>query len=367
MNLEAIKDAVKQLALPFIALPLGHILNKCDIFEHKGVITIQLSLGFYIQEAKKANLIAQWTEILNKQFLQESKLFELKFEVINNIASHKNQLVKASHQKIKNIILIASGKGGVGKSTITANLALALKAQGAQVGILDADIYGPSQPQIMGNYDAPEMVAERQFTPLSSCGIYMISIGNLVNMDAAMIWRGPMVSQALRQLLNDTKWPQLDYLLVDLPPGTGDIQLTIAKDVPVTGGLVITTPQDLSLLDANRAIAMFQKVGISVLGVIENMSTYICPNCGHEQAIFGHGGGQRLSTNTEVPLLGKIPLTIDIRNDADRGCPTVIASPESDISQCYYNIALASSAYLSLRPKNHNQNMPKVKVELSKE
>ncbi|MCF6766055.1 iron-sulfur cluster carrier protein ApbC [Thiotrichales bacterium 19S3-7] len=367
MDLEKIKLVVKELPLLFTSLPLGHFLKQCQLSEKNDVININISLGFYLSMEQKADLIAQWVDQLNRQFLQENKLIKFEFIINCNVASHKNQLKKASHQKIKNIILIASGKGGVGKSTVTANLALSLQAQGAKVGILDADIYGPSQPQIMGNYNAPEMLAERKFKPLNSHGISMISIGNLVNLDAAMIWRGPMVSQALRQLLNDTQWSDLDYLLVDLPPGTGDIQLTIAKDVPVAGGLIVTTPQDLSLLDANRAIEMFRKVGISVVGIIENMTTFICPNCAYETPIFGHDGGMRLSMSTEVPLLGKIPLALEIRNDTDNGKPTVIEKPNSKISQCYQAIALASAAYLSLKEINHNRNMPEVKVELSKE
>lgn len=345
-------------------LPLGQFLKKCEINELGDAFQIQLSIGFPLS-AKNKELIIQ--DIIKELVSELSLTKPVEITIDSEIHTHQVQTNQASHQRIKNIILVASGKGGVGKSTVTANLALALKLQGAKIGILDADIYGPSQPQIFAQYDSPEMIHEKKFKPLKAHGIEMISIGNLVNIDSAMIWRGPMVSQALMQMLRDTQWSDLDYLFIDLPPGTGDIQLTIAKQVPVSASIVVTTPQDLSLLDARRAIEMFRKVKISVLGLVENMSTFICPSCGEVSDIFGSHGAKRLSGNVEIPVLGQIPLELQIRKDTDAGCPTVEKNPDSQTALSYINIALALSAHLSLRSKNYNRNIPQTKVEFSKE
>lgn len=248
---------------------------------------------------------------------------------------------------VKNIIAVASGKGGVGKSTVAANLALALAYEGARVGVLDADIYGPSQPQMLGTGEArPEVVENRAIKPLLGHGIQMISMGSLVTDNTPMVWRGPMVSGALKQLLNQTLWDEVDYLVVDMPPGTGDIQLTLSQSVPVSTSVIVTTPQDIALLDARKGIEMFRKVSIPVTGIVENMALHVCPQCGHEEAIFGEHGGEQLAQDYATQLLGRLPLQRAIREQMDRGEPPLVADPESSVSQCYREIALKVAADL---------------------
>ncbi|WP_323815497.1 iron-sulfur cluster carrier protein ApbC [Cellvibrio sp. NN19] len=245
--------------------------------------------------------------------------------------------------QVKNIIAVASGKGGVGKSTTAVNLALALAAEGARVGILDADIYGPSQPQMLGvGQRRPEIVGEQgkqQMLPIVAHGLQSISMGYLVTEETPMLWRGPMATGALQQLLMQTRWDNVDYLVIDMPPGTGDIQITLAQKVPVTGAVIVTTPQDIALLDAKKGIEMFRKVNVPILGVIENMALHTCTNCGHEEHIFGEGGGERIARDYQTELLGSLPLALSIRADADEGKPSVVADPESPISQKYRAIA----------------------------
>jgi ATP-binding protein involved in chromosome partitioning len=249
---------------------------------------------------------------------------------------------------IANVIAIASGKGGVGKSTTSANLALALAAQGARVGLLDADIYGPSQPLMMGlEGQRPSTPDGKSIDPLVAHGVKVMSIGFLVDTDQPMVWRGPMVTQALSQLLTETRWGELDYLVVDMPPGTGDTQLTLAQRVPVSGAIVVTTPQDIALLDARKGLQMFRKVAIPVLGIVENMATHVCSNCGHEEPIFGAGGGERMATQYGVPLLGSLPLDMRIREQADGGRPTVVAEPGGALAQAYHRIARRAAARLA--------------------
>ena len=254
----------------------------------------------------------------------------------------------APHAGIKNIIAIASGKGGVGKSTVAANFALALVAEGARVGLLDADIYGPSQPQMMGVAQAkPELVSERSMRPVMAHGVQLMSIGFLIAEDQPMTWRGPMATQALNQLLNETAWDALDYLILDLPPGTGDIQLSIAQKMPVAGAVIVTTPQDVALLDAKKGLQMFHKVGVPVLGIVENMAMYCCPNCGHEAAIFGSGGGAKLAAQSGTEVLGALPLQLSIREQADAGVPSVVAEPADEIAARYRAIARLATARLA--------------------
>ncbi|MCX7123007.1 MAG: Mrp/NBP35 family ATP-binding protein [Gammaproteobacteria bacterium] len=272
----------------------------------------------------------------------------------------QNQL--KPHSQIKNMIAVASGKGGVGKSTVTANLGAALHKMGFKVGILDADIYGPSQPQIMGAYEKPE-TQNGQFKPIMRHGIATMSMGYLVDLATPMIWRGPMVSQALQQLLNDTAWDPLDYLLIDLPPGTGDIQLTLCQKIPLAGAVIVTTPQDLSLIDARRAIAMFQKVKVTILGVIENMSLYHCPACGHEEAIFGAGAAEFIAEHDQVPILGTLPLSRLIREDSDQGCPSVLCEGRDEITEAYLAIAQKMLDELALCKKEYAGVFPKIVVE----
>jgi ATP-binding protein involved in chromosome partitioning len=253
--------------------------------------------------------------------------------------------------RVRNVIAIGSGKGGVGKSTTAVNLALALHAEGARVGILDADVYGPSVPTMLGLSGKPESPDNKSIEPMRAFGIEAMSIGFLVEADTPMIWRGPMATSALTQLFNDTLWGDLDYLLIDLPPGTGDIQLTLAQKIPVAGAIIVTTPQDVATLDARKALKMFQKVEVAVLGIVENMAVHACSNCGHVEHLFGEGGGQRMAAQYEVPLLGSLPLDIAIREQGDVGRPVVVAAPESAVALAYRQVARAMVEQLSLRPR----------------
>jgi ATP-binding protein involved in chromosome partitioning len=264
---------------------------------------------------------------------------------------------------IRNVIAIASGKGGVGKSTTAVNLALALALDGARVGLLDADIYGPSQPRMMGlQGERPTSRDGRRIRPLEAYGVKVISIGFLIEEEQPMVWRGPMVTQALQQLLNDTDWGELDYLVVDMPPGTGDIQLTLSQRVPVSGAVIVTTPQDIALLDARKGLRMFQKVNVPVLGIVENMSTHVCSKCGHEEPIFGSGGGSAMATQYGVGLLGQVPLDIRIREETDEGHPTVVVDPAGRIGSVYVDIARRTAARLSMAAGSAT-GFPKITVE----
>jgi ATP-binding protein involved in chromosome partitioning len=284
-------------------------------------------------------------------------------DVSSKVASHSAQKGVKHIEGIKNIIAVASGKGGVGKSTTAVNLALALSTEGANVGILDADIYGPSQPRMLGVHGKPESLDGKSLEPMNSYHLQAMSIGFLVDEETPMIWRGPMVTQALQQLLNDTNWKDLDYLIVDLPPGTGDIQLTLAQQVPVSGAVIVTTPQDIALLDARKGLKMFEKVEVPVLGVIENMSIHICSECGHEEHIFGQGGGERMSEENNADFLGALPLDKRIREETDSGKPTVVAEPDSRISQIYREIARRTAAKLSLKTKDYAARFPQIVIQ----
>ena len=264
---------------------------------------------------------------------------------------------------VRNIIAVASGKGGVGKSTTAANLALALAAEGANVGLLDADIYGPSQPLMMGVSGKPDSKDGKTMEPLEAHGLQIASIGFMIDPDQPMVWRGPMVTQALQQLLELTNWRDLDYLVVDMPPGTGDIQLTLSQKVPVTGAVIVTTPQDIALLDARKGLKMFEKVGIPILGIIENMSVHICSQCGHAEAIFGEGGGAKMCADFGVPFLGALPLTMSIREQADSGRPTVVADPEGPVAQIYQKIARKLAVAVADKAKDLSGKFPTIVVK----
>ncbi len=264
---------------------------------------------------------------------------------------------------IKNIIAVASGKGGVGKSTTAVNLALALAAEGAAVGILDADIYGPSQPMMLGISGRPESKDGKSLEPMEGHGLQAISIGFLIDADTPMVWRGPMVTQALEQLLKETHWRDLDYLVVDLPPGTGDIQLTLAQKVPVTGAVIVTTPQDIALIDARKGLKMFEKVGIPILGVVENMSTHVCPKCGHESHIFGAGGAERMCKDYGTELLGALPLDAAIREQADSGKPTVVSDPDGRVAEIYRRIARRCAVKIAESQKDMSSKFPSIVVQ----
>ena len=283
--------------------------------------------------------------------------------VTSRVHAHRVQKDLTPLPEVRNIIAVASGKGGVGKSTTAVNLALALQAEGATVGVLDADIYGPSIPKMLGLSGRPDSPDGKTIEPKRNHGLQAMSIGLLVGEDTPMIWRGPMVTQALQQLLNDTRWQGLDYLVIDLPPGTGDIQLTLAQRVPVSGAVIVTTPQDIATLDARKALQMFAKVEVPVLGIVENMAVHVCSNCGHSEHVFGAGGGQKMASQYDVPLLGSLPLDIHIREQADSGTPTVAADPGSALSLAYRDIARRTAARLSLQARNKAIAFPNIVMQ----
>jgi len=293
----------------------------------------------------------------------EAGITDVNVSIRTNILSHAVQKGVKVLSEIKNTIAIASGKGGVGKSTTAVNLALALQAEGANVGILDADIYGPSQPRMLGCHGKPETRDGKSLEPNISYHLQTMSIGYLIEEDTPMIWRGPMVTSALEQLLNDTHWSGLDYLVIDLPPGTGDIQLTLCQKIPVSGAIIVTTPQDIALLDAKKGLRMFEKVEVPVLGIIENMSTHICSRCGHEEHIFGAGGGRQMAEQYGVELLGELPLDIGIREGVDNGRPTVALEPDSPITGIYREVARKASARLALKARDYTRKFPKIVIE----
>jgi ATP-binding protein involved in chromosome partitioning len=283
--------------------------------------------------------------------------------ITQKITSHAVQRGVKLVPGVKNIIAIASGKGGVGKSTTAVNLALALAAEGATVGVLDADIYGPSQPTMLGIAGRPESNDGKTLEPLEAYGLQAMSIGFLIDVDTPMVWRGPMVTQALEQLLKDTNWRDLDYLIVDMPPGTGDIQLTLSQKVPVTGAVIVTTPQDIALLDARKGLKMFEKVGVPIVGIVENMSIHICSQCGHAEHIFGEGGAKKMCADYDVPFLGGLPLDIRIREQVDSGRPTVIADPDGPIAAIYREIARKTAVFVAQKAEDFSAKFPSIVIQ----
>ncbi|HWK84708.1 MAG TPA: iron-sulfur cluster carrier protein ApbC [Caldimonas sp.] len=282
--------------------------------------------------------------------------------VASKIVAHAVQRGVQLLPKVKNIVAVASGKGGVGKSTTAANLALALAAEGAAVGILDADIYGPSQPMMMGIEGRPESADGKTMEPMQNYGVQVMSIGFLIEPDQAMVWRGPMATQALEQLLRQTNWADLDYLIVDLPPGTGDIQLTLSQRVPLTGAVIVTTPQDIALLDAKKGIKMFEKVGVPILGIVENMAVHVCEKCGHVEHIFGEEGGKRLAAEYGMDYLGALPLNLSIRVQADSGRPTVVSDPDGAIAALYKGVARRVAVKIAQRAKDFSSKFPTISI-----
>jgi ATP-binding protein involved in chromosome partitioning len=297
------------------------------------------------------------------QALKQAGAAGVTVNIASKVVAHAVQRGVKLIPGIKNIIAIASGKGGVGKSTTAVNLALALAAEGASVGILDADIYGPSQPMMLGIAGRPESKDGKHLEPMEAHGLQAISIGFLIDVDTPMVWRGPMVTQALEQLLKDTAWRELDYLVIDLPPGTGDIQLTLAQKVPVTGAIIVTTPQDIALIDARKGLKMFEKVGIPILGIVENMSFHVCSKCGHESHIFGSGGGQKMSKDYGAELLGQLPLDEAIQQQADSGKPTVVSDPDGKVAEIYRRIARRCAVKIAESQRDMTSKFPNIVVQ----
>ena len=355
---DAIESAIKEYREPHLGRDLVAAHAIKDIAIEGDQVRIAVVLGFPAKGIQQTI-----TEALSERVSKVDGVGAVAVEVSWEIKAHSVQKSLKPIDNVKNIIAVASGKGGVGKSTTAVNLALALAAEGAKVGLLDADIYGPSQPRMLGISGQPESKDGRTLEPMVSHDIQTMSIGFLIEEETPMIWRGPMVTQALEQLLNDTNWSDLDYLVIDLPPGTGDTQLTLAQKVPVSGAIIVTTPQDIALLDARKGLKMFQKVEVPVLGIVENMSIHICSKCGHEEHIFGQGGGQSMSDQYGIDLLGALPLDIQIRQETDGGKPTVAAQPESRITQIYREIARKTAAKLSLQAKDYASKFPRIVIQ----
>jgi ATP-binding protein involved in chromosome partitioning len=357
---EMIEDVLRQIVDPNTDTDLVEGKAVKNIGIDGSTVNVELILGY---PAK--SWAGEFGRTIEERLLAAEGVDKAVVNVGWEIVSHTVQKGVKPLDGVKNMIAVASGKGGVGKSTVSVNLALALSAEGARVGILDADIYGPSQPRMLGVTGKPESMDGKTMEPLTSYHLQAMSIGFLIEEETPMIWRGPMVTQALEQLLKDTRWQDLDYLIIDLPPGTGDTQLTLAQRVPVSGAVIVTTPQDIALLDARRAYKMFEKVEIPILGVVENMSMHKCSNCGHEEHIFGEGGGQRIAEEYDLSYLGGIPLDIRIRSDADGGKPTVVADPDGALAEVYRGIARRTSAKLASQKKDYSAKFPSIVIQNS--
>jgi ATP-binding protein involved in chromosome partitioning len=355
---DAIKEAIKGYIEPHLEKDLVTAKAVKGVDIDGGKVKLTIELGFPAKGCMD-EIVTQVKGLVSAV----AGVADVEVDIASKIAAHSVQKALKPIDNIKNIIAVASGKGGVGKSTTAVNLALALAEEGARVGVLDADIYGPSQPRMLGITGKPESKDGKTLEPMEGYGLQAMSIGFLIDEETPMIWRGPMVTQALEQLLNDTNWADLDYLVVDLPPGTGDTQLTLAQKVPVSGAVIVTTPQDIALLDARKGLKMFEKVEVPVLGIVENMSTHICSKCGHEEHIFGQGGGSSMANQYHVDLLGSLPLDIRIREETDGGKPTVVAEPEARISQIYREIARKTAAKLSLQAKDYAAKFPNIVIQ----
>ncbi|MEM1410930.1 MAG: iron-sulfur cluster carrier protein ApbC [Pseudomonadota bacterium] len=355
-------DATVRQALAGIQAPyLEQDLVTAGLVRGVGIdgerVAVDLRLGFAAD-----GFLPEFRASLEEQLVAAGVAGEATVNAGWKVLGHKVQGELTPHPGIRNIIAVASGKGGVGKSTTAVNLALALQRDGARVGVLDADIYGPSMPRMLGVAGKPDTDGKR-IIPHEAYGVKVMSIGFLVEEETPMIWRGPMVTSALQQMLGESDWGELDYLVIDLPPGTGDIQLTLVQKVPVAGAVIVTTPQDIALLDARKALQMFRKLEVPVLGVVENMSTHICSQCGFEEPIFGEGGGERMAEDYDIPLLGRLPLDISIRLSLDAGRPTLVEAPDGDIAASYLEFARRTSAELSQRERNLKLDMPQINLE----
>ncbi len=355
---ESIMDALKSVVDPNTGLDLVSSKNIKNLKIDGDNVSLDVVLAYPAKSQFEAIRKA-----VEGVIQAELGVTSIKVNVSSVIVSHAVQRGVKLLPNVKNIVAVASGKGGVGKSTTAVNLALALSAEGAKVGILDADIYGPSLPMMLGIAGRPESKAENTIEPMYGHGLQASSIGFLIEPDNPMVWRGPMVTSALEQLLRQTNWDDLDYLVVDMPPGTGDIQLTLSQKVPVTGAVIVTTPQDIALLDARKGLKMFEKVGIPILGIVENMSVYLCPNCGHSEHIFGSGGGQKMCADYGVDFLGALPLNLSIREQADTGNPTVVAEPDGQISAVYKEIARKIAIQIGNLSKDMTSKFPSIVVQ----
>ncbi len=357
VNKETIEQILANITDPNTAKDLVASKEVEHIDIAGGKVVVHIRLGY------PAKSMVTWfqNEIDEKIKVLEG-VQEVVVKVDWEIVSHSVQKNLKPMREIKNVIAVASGKGGVGKSTTAVNLALALSAEGAKVGILDADIYGPSQPSMLGLKGQPDSKDGKTLEPMQKYELQAMSIGFLIEEDTPMIWRGPMVTQALEQLLNNTNWIDLDYLIVDLPPGTGDVQLTLAQKIPVSGAIIVTTPQNIALLDARKGVKMFQKVDVPILGIVENMSIHICSRCGHEEPIFGSGGGEAMSEDYNVELLGALPLDIHIREQTDSGTPTVLTDEDSRPTQIYKEVARKAAARLAIQGKDYSAKFPKIVI-----
>ena len=352
---------VEKFQDPLLAMTLG-AARAVESAELKGDRAhVRVSLGFPV-----GGYEAEFSRSLSAFSVESGGPRDIEVELISNVTAHAVQRQLSPIPGVKNVVAVASGKGGVGKSTVAANLALAWARQGAKVGVLDADIYGPSQPLMLGlTGQRPSSPDGKRIKPLPAHGVVAMSIGFLIDPEQPMVWRGPMVTQALTQLLGDTDWGDLDYLVIDMPPGTGDIQLTLAQRVPVAGAVIVTTPQDIALADARKGLKMFEKVNVPVLGIVENMSVHVCTNCGHVEHLFGAGGGARMAQQYGVDLLGELPLDVRVREEADGGAPTVAAQPQSAHAAPYFAMARRTAAALARRAKDRSTVFPKIVVEES--
>ncbi|GAB3353216.1 iron-sulfur cluster carrier protein ApbC [Lysobacter tyrosinilyticus] len=333
------------LTLPGTELTLAQAGARIRGAEANGAWAVEITTGF------PSLWLDDWLRDNAAGMAREAGSTLSSLSINSRIAAHAVQEKLSPLPNVKNIIAVGSGKGGVGKSTVAVNLALALAADGAKVGVLDADIYGPSVPLMLGLTGRPDSPDGKTIEPMRAHGVEAMSIGLLVDQDTPMIWRGPMATSALTQLLTETRWGDLDYLILDLPPGTGDIQLTMAQKIPVAGAVVVTTPQDVATLDARKALKMFEKVEVPVLGLVENMAVHVCSNCGHAEHIFGEGGGQRMAAQYGVALLGSLPLEARVREQGDTGTPIVIAEPESAAARHLQSTARRVAVELAMRPQ----------------
>jgi ATP-binding protein involved in chromosome partitioning len=355
---QQVQDALRQLIDPNTRKDYVSTKSARNIKVDGDKVSVDIQLGY----PAKSQLEPIRTEVTAK-LRAIPGVGSVAVNVSMKIVSHAVQRGVKLVPGVKNIIAVASGKGGVGKSTTAVNLALALAAEGATVGILDADIYGPSQPLMLGITGRPESKDGKSLEPMEGHGLQAMSIGFLIDVETPMVWRGPMVTQALEQLTTETRWRDVDYLVVDLPPGTGDIQLTLAQRVPVTGAIIVTTPQDIALIDARKGLKMFEKVGIPILGIVENMSIHICSKCGHEERIFGAGGAERMSKDYDVEMLGALPLDINIREQADSGKPTVVSDPDGRVAEIYREIARRVAVKIAEKQQDHSAVFPKIVIQ----